>query len=159
MALWTQGEQQMIRPIDPNNYAKFDMLQTEVEYNDLPKIIGTDFYQELLRNTENYSVLLNGGTYTTGGYQYRFKGLKFVCAYLLYARYVRESYMQDTFSGFVQHTNDNQRGLSAGELQNQETRYKEIAGSAWDECKKYLETLSLEWFPSCQTRKIKIDYL
>jgi hypothetical protein len=160
MALWTLAEQQMIKPIDTNNQAKFELLQREVESNDLEKYLGFEFYQELLRNTLNYSVLLNGGTYTVSGVTYRFQGLKYVCAYLLYSRYIRQSYIQDTFTGFVAHTADNTQRLSAGEIKQQADLYKEIAGTAWDGCLKYIDTLGLSYYP-CSTKRNakKIDYL
>lgn len=157
MALWNFDEQQMIKGIDSNNQYKFEQLQSEVENNDLQLYLGFDFYQELLRNTSNYSVLLNGGTYTYNGIQYRFSGLKSVCSYLLYARYIRQSYLQDTFSGFVAHTGNDFQRVSASELANQEARYKEIAGTYWDECLRYLQTLNLDYFPQQSTRKNRIS--
>ena len=165
MAIWTLDEQQMIRPIDSNNYSKFEMLQREVENNDLQLYLGFEFYQELQRdlllplNERKYTALLNGGYYTSNGVQYRFSGLKNVCAYLLYARYIRQSYLQDTFSGFVQHTGNDFQRASSAELQNQEARYKEIAGTYWDECVRYLQTLNLDYFPLKSTRKSRISCL
>lgn len=160
MGLWTLAEQQMIRPIDSNSLTKFEMLQQEVEINDLQKMIGRSMYQELVRNSDNYGMLLNGGSYTHNGMEYYFNGLKFVCSYLLYARYVRQSAMIDTFSGFVRHTDDNMQHIGAGELQNQENRYKEVAGTAWDECREYISAMGYD-FENCSliNRKIKIDYL
>lgn len=157
--IWTLDEQQMIRPISTNNYDKFSYLQKEVEDNDLQLYLGFEFYQELLRNTENYATLLNGGVYYQGGVAYRFAGLKSVCAYLLYARYIRQSYLQDTFSGFVQHTGNDFQRVSAEELRNQEARNKEIAGTYWDECLRYLYTLNIDYFPQKSTRKNRISCL
>lgn len=157
--LWTIQEQQAIKPIDNNSLSKFNQLQNEVEINDLQKYVGTEFFQELKRNTSAYSVLLNGGTYTYSGVSYLFSGLKYVCAYLLYAKYVRQSYITDTFSGFVAHTGDNFQRLSSAELANQEAMYKEIAGTYWDECLRYLQTLNLSYFPTTERKQFKIDAL
>jgi hypothetical protein len=157
MALWNFDEQQMIRAIESNNESKFELLQSEVENNDLQLYLGFEFYQELIRNTANYAKLLNGDYYTCNGVQYKFAGLKSVCAYLLYARYVRQSYLQDTFSGFVSHTGNDFQRVSGSELANQEARYKEIAGTYWDECVRYLHTLDLSYFPQKSTRKNKIS--
>ena len=159
MALWTLDEQLMIRPIESNNFQKFEMLQKEVEQNDLQLYLGFEFYQELQRNTANYSLLLNGGTYYQSGVAYRFAGLKNVCSYLLYARYIRQSYLQDTFSGFVAHTGNDFQRVSSEELRNQESRNKEIAGTYWDECLRYLYTLNLDYFPQKSTRKNRISCL
>ena len=40
---------------------------------------------------------MNGGTYLCDGVSYEFAGLKTMFCYLLYARYVRDSYIQDTY--------------------------------------------------------------
>jgi hypothetical protein len=160
MALWTVQEQQSIKPITSNNVqALFNQLQTEVEMCDIQQYLGLEFYQELKRNTAAYSTLLNGGTYTLNGVSYSFGGLKKVFAYLLYARYVRQSYIQDTFSGMVQHTGEGFQRLSSAELQNQEARYKDVAGTLWDECLMYLCTLSLPYFPQQVKRSKTIQAL
>lgn len=156
MAFWTLEEQQMIKPISGNNLEKFEQLQNEVQMHDFQLMVGFEFYQELLRNPENYSVLLNGGTYTRDGILYRFEGLKVVLSYLLYSQYVRQSYLNDTFSGFVAHTGDGFQRISAEELRNQEAMYKQKAGTIWDECKQYLLTLDLVYFPQKSTRKFRM---
>jgi hypothetical protein len=159
MALWTLGEQQLIRPISNNNLLKFAQLQKEVEANDVVKYLGFEFYQELKRNLSTYTTLLNGGSYTEKGYTYTFSGLKYVLANLLYARYVRESSYEDTFSGLVRHAADGVERISIAELRNQEDNYKEIAGTHWDECLKYLCTLDLVWFPQQQKINKKLGWL
>jgi hypothetical protein len=159
MALWTLAEQQQIRPLDKNSTNKFNQLQLEVESNDIVKYLGFEFYQELKRNTSTYATLLDGGSYELNGYTYEFKGLKHVFSYLLYARYVAQSSIIDTPSGFVQHSGDNFQRISSGELKNQEGRYTEIAGTLWDECLRYLYTLQIAWFPIKSTTKNRISWL
>jgi hypothetical protein len=157
--LWTLSEQQAIKPIEQNSTHKFEQLQREVEINDLQKYLGTEFFQELKRNTAAYTTLLNGGSYQISGVNYTFSGLKYVCAYLLYAKYVRQSYISDTFSGFVAHNGDGFQRLSAAELANQENMYKEVAGTYWDECLMYLRTLNLSYFPTSERKKFKFKSL
>jgi hypothetical protein len=157
--LWTVQEQQKIKPIDQNSLGKFEQLQNEVEINDLQKYLGTEFYQELKRNMAAYSLLLTGGSYSYNGITYTFGGLKAVCAYLLYAKYVRQSYITDTFSGMVAHTGEGFQRLSSAELANQESMSKEIAGTYWDECLAYLRTLNLTYFPTSERKQFKIDSL
>lgn len=160
MALWTLADQQRIKPIEGNNIStRFEQLRREVELNDIQKYLGFEFYQELLRNPSQYALLINGGSYTDNGYIYQFSGLKYVCAYLLYARYVRESAINDTFSGLVVHTTEGMQRISGGELQNISNRYAEIAGTTWDECQRYLCTLNLVWFPQKSKTNNKIDFL
>lgn len=155
--LWTIAEQQQIKPIE--NSRLFPQLQLEVEMNDVQKYLGRDFYQELKRNTSAYATLLNGGTYVKDGVNYTFNGLKHFFSYLLFARYVRQSYINDTQSGMVQHTGEGFSGLSSAELKNQEERYHNIAGAIWDECKDYLCTLNLPYFPDREKTTYKWDIL
>ena len=160
MAFWDIAEQQNIKPLDITSANKvFPQLQREVESNDLQSYLGFEFYQELKRNTSNYATLLNGGEYQVGGVTYTFSGLKYVCAYLLYARYIKQSYVKDTFSGFVKHTGDGFQSISAGEIKNQAAEYEQVAGSYWEECKHYLDTLSLSYFPEKKSKTFKFDAL
>ena len=159
MALWTIAEQQAIKPLDKNNINKFGQLQIEVEANDIQKYLGFEFFQEIKRNLSSYSLLLDGGNYEKEGKTYTFSGLKTVCCFLLYARYVRSSYINDTFSGFVEHTGDGFQRISKDEIKNQEERYLEIAGTLWDECIDYLQTINVPYFDKKTGRTFKIDYL
>lgn len=138
--LWTYTDQQEIRPIDENNAHLFEQMQTEVQNHDLQKLIGFEFYNELLNNIGDYDLLLSGGTYTFENRTYTFKGLIYICAYLFYARYIRESRINDTFTGFVTHTADGMQPLSSNEIVNLENRYKEIAATEWEHCQHYLKS-------------------
>jgi len=138
--LWSWSEQQEIRPIDENNAHLFEQIQSEVQNHDLQKLIGFEFYNELLNNIDEYAVLLSGGDYTYNDSSYHFNGLKYVCAYLFYARYIRDSRINDTFTGFVTHTADGMQPLSSNEILNLENRYKEIAATEWEACLHYLKS-------------------
>jgi hypothetical protein len=127
--IWTWSEQQEIRPIDENNAHLFEQIQTEVQNHDLKKLIGFEFFNELLQNIQEYELLLTGGEYTYNGSTYNFNGLIYVCAFLFYARYIRDSRVNDTFTGFVTHTADGMQPLSSNEIMNLENRYKEIAAT------------------------------
>lgn len=138
--LWTWSEQQEIRPIDENNAHLFEQIQSEVQNHDLRKLLGFEFFNELFKNIADYTLLLSGGEYTYLNGTYNFNGLKYVCAYLFYARYIRESRVNDTFTGFVTHTADGMQPLSSNEIMNLENRYKEIATTEWEACMHYLKS-------------------
>lgn len=138
--LWTWSEQQEIRPIDENNAHLFEQIQSEVQNHDLKKLLGFEFFNELFKNIGDYTLLLSGGEYTYLDGTYNFNGLKYVCAYLFYARYVRESRINDTFTGFVTHTADGMQPLSSNEIMNLENRYREIATTEWEACLHYLKS-------------------
>lgn len=138
--IWTWSEQQEIRPIDENNAHLFEQIQAEVQNHDLKKLIGFEFFNELFKNIADYNLLLSGCEYTYLDGTYNFNGLKYVCAYLFYARYIRESRVNDTFTGFVTHTADGMQPLSSNEIMNLENRYKEIATTEWEACLHYLKS-------------------
>ena len=138
--IWTWSEQQEIRPIDENNAHLFEQIQTEVQNHDLKKLIGFEFFNELLQNIHEYELLLTGGEYTYNGSTYNFNGLIYVCAFLFYARYIRDSRVNDTFTGFVTHTADGMQPLSSNKIMNLENRYKEIAATEWEACLHYLKS-------------------
>ena len=138
--IWTWSEQQEIRPIDENNAHLFEQIQSEVQNHDLKKLIGFEFFNELFKNIGDYDLLLSGCEYTYLDGTYNFNGLKYVCAYLFYARYIRESRVNDTFTGFVTHTAEGMQPLSSNEIMNLENRYKEIAATEWDACLHYLKS-------------------
>ena len=138
--LWTWSEQQEIRPIDENNAHLFEQIQIEVQNHDLKKLIGFEFFNELFQNIDDYTLLLSGGEYSYNDSTYNFNGLKYVCAYLFYARYIRDSRVNDTFTGFVTHTADGMQPLSSNEIMTLENRYKEIAATEWEACLHYLKS-------------------
>ena len=150
--LWTWSEQQEIRPIDENNAHLFEQIQSEVQNHDLKKLLGFEFFNELFKNIGDYTLLLSGGEYTYLNGTYNFNGLKYVCAYLFYARYIRESRINDTFTGFVTHTADGMQPLSSNEIMNLENRYKEIATTEWEACLHYLKSTEE---PSTATTGVK----
>ena len=151
--LWTWSEQQEIRPIDENNAHLFEQIQSEVQNHDLRKLLGFEFFNELFKNIADYTLLLSGGEYTYLNGTYNFNGLKYVCAYLFYSRYIRESRVNDTFTGFVTHTADGMQPLSSNEIMNLENRYKEIAATEWGACMHYLK--STEEPPTTTTTGVK----
>ena len=151
--LWTWSEQQEIRPIDENNAHLFEQIQSEVQNHDLRKLLGFEFFNELFKNIADYTLLLSGGEYTYQDSTYNFNGLKYVCAYLFYSRYIRESRVNDTFTGFVTHTADGMQPLSSNEIMNLENRYKEIAATEWEACMHYLK--STEEPPTTTTTGVK----
>jgi len=51
------------------------------------------------------------------------------------------------------------QSISAGEIKNQAAEYEQVAGSYWEECKHYLDTLSLPYFPEKKSKTFKFDSL
>ncbi len=139
--LWTYANQQSIKPISANfDQTKFAQLQKEVQVEDLQKLLGFDFYQDLIQNpatTEN-AALLDGGTYEVAGVTYSYVGLKFTLAYYLYARYVQTSFKKDTAAGFVRKNLEDSRQLDRGEQADYHKDFRKVAGSYWEENEKFI---------------------
>lgn len=138
--LWTYAEQQVIRPISENNQMKFAKIAEETQAKDLQELIGFDFYQDLIQNplTTANAALMDGGNYTVSGINYFHEGLKYVLAYLFFARYLTESENFDTFVGLV-HTNiDNSQRLSAGDQKNYILQFRQVAYKYWEETEQFI---------------------
>lgn len=140
MALLTYNQQQAIKPISANNEKKYSPLEWEVENSTLAKLIGLPLLQNIQDNptsAENI-LILDGDSYVCGNYTLRHKGLRYVLAYLIFARYVGESMINDTFTGMVQKTRPDSEILSNGALRRQQQVFEEIAMQEFQNIKNYL---------------------
>jgi hypothetical protein len=132
-------EQQGIKPISSNNEQKYYQLAVEVESLELDKLLGYAFYQDVSANPDNYTDLLNGCSFED--YNDRIvthRGLKYVLAYLNYAKYVGESYVQDTFTGFVKKVRPDSESISSGDIKRLQQDSREIAFNAFNLIRIYL---------------------
>lgn len=84
----------------------------EAQNFDLSKFMGDSFFLDLVNDYNsspslaNYSLLYNGGNYTHEGKSYYFSGIKDLLVYYSYARYVNNSGVIATPTGFVAKTNN-----------------------------------------------------
>ena len=154
--LLSYSQQQAIKKISANNQSKYDQMAAEVEENELRKLLGVLLLQDLQENptaTAN-AELLDGGTFTYCDDDYDFKGLRYVLAYLNYSRYIGESFVNDTFTGFVQKTRPDSELLSEGAIKRLQNENREIAMAEWELCKMYLN-VNYEDFPLWNSSKTK----
>ena len=160
MALWTLADQQEIKPISQNNEYRFAELQQEVEENDIINLLGVELYTEITSDVEKFETLLNGGTFVENNLTISFRGLIYVCCYLLYANYVKTSSFQDTFSGFMMNNPEGQEKLNGRALDGYSDRFKQIAGTQYDLCKRYLISTGIsEYFPLKEKKSFTINTL
>jgi len=146
--LWTYANQLTIKPISANyGQTKFEQIMLEVQVEDLQKLLGFDFYQDLIQNpTDTWNKkLLDGGTYTYNSVTYFYEGLKYVLAYFAYARYVRVSSKKDTATGFVSKQFEDSRQINDGDESNLHKDFRKIAFKYWEECQKFLSANSSEF--------------
>lgn len=159
--LITLAQQQIVKPITLNNQDRFTQIAYEVENSDLLDLLGIELLQDLQDNptSANNILLLDGCSYTNGrGNTIKHKGLRFVLAYMVYARYIGESYMTDTFSGFVKKERTDAVSLNEGEIARLQNVSKKMALTEWENVKEYLD-LNYALFPKWLYNESTTPYL
>lgn len=131
--------QQLIKPMSINNIDRYNMIAREVESLEIDKLLGYAFYQDVSANQENYSDLLNGCQFVDKQNNTVFhRGLRYVIAYLNYAKYIGESYVNDTFTGFVQKTRPDSERISTGDIKRLQQENREIGFNAFELIRMFL---------------------
>ncbi|MBA7546383.1 hypothetical protein ES705_38773 [subsurface metagenome] len=146
--LWTYNNQQTIKPISENYPVNdFNQIAEEVQVEDLQKLLGFDFYQDIIQNpaTEWNAKLLDGGTYEYNSVTYFYKGLKYTLAYLFYARYIKVSSKKDTYGGLVEKQFEESRIINSGDESNLHKDFRRIAFKYWEECQMFISANSAEF--------------
>ena len=114
----TFEQQQEIKPISENNAYKWEQIAKEVYNVKMLPLFGEDFMIDVEDNLNNpdYSALLNGLQYTYSGDNYRHAGLRATLAYLVYAQYIQESGLEDTFTGLVRQARNETEKANDGDI-------------------------------------------
>ena len=119
----------------------FNRFIREAQMFDLKGLVSEAFFQDLTSETpiRDYTLLLDGGSYTFEGKKYEFAGLKAVLAYFAYARYIFVGHQVDTPMGIKVKENQGGETISQTERRDVRTMYKQQADMLWEDCKRYLE--------------------
>lgn len=139
--LLSYSQQQAIKKISANNQVKYDQIAQEVEESDLLSLLGIELLQDIQTNpTDADNIkLLDGESYEpTTGHTIKFKGLRYVLAYLNYARYIGESFVSDTFTGVVKKTHADAEPLSEGAIKRLQLENRQIALNDFERIRGYL---------------------
>ena len=139
--LLTYSQQIAIKKISANNQAKYDQIATEVENSELIDLLGVAQVQDLQNNptTAANINLLNGSTFVDcRGNTVTQKGLRYVIAYLNYSKYLGESYVTDSFTGFVTKNRPDAELLSEGQTKRLMDTARKIAMTAFELIKEFL---------------------
>jgi hypothetical protein len=125
--------QQAIKPMSANNQDRYYQIANEVESLEIDKLLGSAFYQDVSAHPSNYADLLNGKEFEDN-YKNKVthKGLLYVIAYLNFAKYIGESFVFDTYSGFVQKNRPDSERISTGDLKRLQLENREIAFNAFE---------------------------
>lgn len=152
------AKMQEVRRVSDNNSKRFELISQEVEDLELSKLLGAKLYQQVSDDPEMYSDLLDATGFTRcDGTTIKHKGLHYVICYLIYAQYILESDVADTFSGMVSKNLPNSQPLSTGRLKELNQHYREIAFNAFALISEYLNTKTdeakyAEWCSSNSSR-------
>lgn len=151
MAILLLSQQQAIKPISQNwalgikitgGVTNYEQLAEEVEGKELRTLLGIDFLQWVQNNQTDPNVIfildpfdfenINLNTVTC-------RGLKFILAYLNYVKYIGESYITDTATGFVKKNRNESDNLDRGEIERLQREYREIALQEFDLLREFLD--------------------
>jgi hypothetical protein len=156
--IWSQ--QIAIKKISANNSSKYTQLATEVEELELKELLGIALLQDLQANpaTTYNAKLLNGDSFTNFlGQSVTHKGLRYVIAYLNYAKYIGESWVNDTYTGMVSKKREESDLLSEGSIRRLQDQARKQALTEWEVIKDYLNCSSIN-FPKWLCGNSKIPF-
>lgn len=123
-----------------NNESKYAQLAAEVESLEVDKLLGPAFYQAVVAAPADYVEMLDAFEFSRANESLiTHKGLRYVIAYLNYAKYIGESYVIDTFTGFVQKNRPDSERISSGDIKRLQQENREIAFNAFVLIKEYLD--------------------
>ena len=157
MSLLTIAQQQAIKPISPNWAAKvkitggvtnFDQLEQEIEESKLSDLLGIALFQDVQDNptTAPNLILLDGGSFTDcNSNVVKFKGLRFIIAYMVYPDYIDISNYDDTYTGMVQKNRQETTTISTGDKKRMRDRTIEIALNEFALIKDFLNENSKDY--------------
>ena len=142
--------------VDENLIAQFI---AEVEQLDIKRLLGDEFYVAINADKSSYTDILEPKSYSYGGYNYSHKGLYYVIAYLVHARYVTEGDQKDTYTGYVIKNNDFSENLSYAAKKNIAKDMREVGFSYWNEIKDFIIRNSSDYplFECDKNRKRRIS--
>jgi len=150
-------QQQAILPISPNNQKKFPSIARDVDEGELVDMLGQKFKQTVDDHVNDedgkFFELLNGGVLIDGT---KFKGLKFIVAYLNYINYLDNSDVQDTFSGQRTQKIEQSDPLSKGRIENLKEPKKKVVFNQWDLLKRFINENELIFidFNTSSTKRV-----
>lgn len=111
---------QEIKPMSINNKPYIMQLVKETEEFKIQKLLGSCVYNKIVDEiksgdiSDELSIILNDGLYSC-------------ITYMVYARYLQESMLQDTFTGMVNKVRPDSQTASTGSLKNVANEYSDMA--------------------------------
>ena len=123
---------QNYKPCSLNNKPRITQIIKEVEKLEIAKTFGVEVYNQLVTDAntspmeEDVQAILEGGLYEA-------------ISYFVYAQYVIESQVADTFTGMVTKNRPDSENVQIGTLKNMQTHAREIASFALEQVRCQIE--------------------
>lgn len=120
MSILSYNKLQSIKPCSQNNKALIEQLIKETETFKIQKLLGTCVYNKIVDEISSGNIsdelqsILDTGLYTC-------------IAYAVYARYIQESALVDTFTGMVAKNRQDSQTASTGTLKNVANEYSDMS--------------------------------
>lgn len=125
MAILTIGKLQEIKPMSQNNLPLIGQLIDEVEFGKIQRLLGTCVYNKIVDEIKSHNIsqelqeILDNGLYKC-------------ITYFVYARYIQESMLVDTFTGMVIKDRTDSSTAPTGTIKNIVNEYVDMALMAFD---------------------------
>lgn len=113
-----------IKTFSTNNLNLLNQLIDEVEFGKIQKLLGFEIYSQI-------NAAVQSGNIDTELEEILEIGLYRAITYYVYARYVQESMLQDTFSGMRTKVMNESQPASTGALKNVAAEYNDMAYLAY----------------------------
>lgn len=149
MSILTFQQQTAIKPISKNNATMHSQLLVEVLNIDLVNLLGAAFVTALKSNPtdDRFTAILDANNFVNCyGNTVSFEGLRYVIAYLVYARYVRAVNVKDTFNGLVRQNRTESEHVGDATIRAMQQEAKDAAVSQLKLIEEYL-TDNSETYP------------
>ena len=130
--------QQAVKPCSVNSIEEWTQFRNEVVRSELRRLLGPVMAAKITDTPEDFTALLEGDTLEYCGSEINHAGLRFVLAYMVYARYVTEQHLKDTFTGIVKKNRSEAESAGEGELRRLERGALQIANDEFALVDMYL---------------------
>lgn len=116
----------------------FEQYVIEAQLQDVAPLLGERLFNAIMKSPEDFTDILEGGTYTHAGEEYENYGLKAVIAHYFYARYRYFSGVTDTPTGFVTKVHTDSLPESEASKKSQYTINRDSAFTIWKSVENFL---------------------
>lgn len=132
------------------NDAKLNEMILDAQLLDLQPLLGEKLFNTVMALPEDYSDLLDGGTYEKEGISYTNYGVKMVLSYFTYARYMMFASVTDTPYSVVEKLNSDSRPVEATTKKTIYQLNRDAAFKIWESVHNWLvRTNNEEYKKSC----------